>query len=90
MRAAMAPAATRMTSFTVTDGVSTTSYIYGGDGDHVTQTVDGVKTSYVIDTASPLSKPYFAGASAHPCTGLPTAMFSGRLSAQRMLGEVGA
>jgi len=33
---------------------------------------------------------YFAGASTHPGTGLPTAMVSGRLSAQRMLDEVGA
>jgi phytoene desaturase len=33
---------------------------------------------------------YFAGASTHPGTGLPTAMVSGRLSAQRVLDEVGA
>jgi phytoene dehydrogenase-like protein len=32
---------------------------------------------------------YFAGASTHPGTGLPTAMVSGRLSAQRVLDEVG-
>jgi phytoene desaturase len=32
---------------------------------------------------------YFAGASTHPGTGLPTAMVSGRLSAQRLLDEIG-
>ena len=40
----------------VTDGASTTSYAYNGDGDRVSQTVDGVTTSYVIDSAAPLTK----------------------------------
>jgi RHS repeat-associated protein len=39
----------------VTDGASTTSYAYNGDGDRVSQTVDGVTTSYVLDTAAPLT-----------------------------------
>jgi len=33
---------------------------------------------------------YFAGASTHPGTGLPTAMVSGRLSAQRILDDFGS
>ena len=33
---------------------------------------------------------YFTGASTHPGTGLPTAMISGRLSAQRLMDELGA
>ena len=32
---------------------------------------------------------YFTGASTHPGTGLPTAMVSGRLSAQRLMDELG-
>jgi RHS repeat-associated protein len=39
----------------VSDGVSTASYAYNGDGDRVSQTVDGVTTSYVLDTAAPLT-----------------------------------
>jgi phytoene dehydrogenase-like protein len=31
---------------------------------------------------------YFVGASTHPGTGLPTAMVSGRLTAQRMVDEM--
>ena len=32
---------------------------------------------------------YFTGASTHPGTGLPTAMISGRLSAQRIMDDLG-
>jgi hypothetical protein len=35
--------------------VSTTTYAYSGDGDRVSQTLAGVTTSYVIDTATPLT-----------------------------------
>ncbi len=40
---------------TVTTGGSTTTYQYNGDGDRVAQTVNGVQTTYVIDTATPLT-----------------------------------
>lgn len=33
----------------------TTTYAYNGDGDRIAQTVDGVTTAYVIDTATPLT-----------------------------------
>lgn len=33
---------------------------------------------------------YFVGASTHPGTGMPTAMVSGRLVAERMMDELGA
>jgi RHS repeat-associated protein len=39
----------------VSDGASTTSYTYNGDGDRVSQTVDGMMTHYVIDSATPLT-----------------------------------
>jgi RHS repeat-associated protein len=39
----------------VSDGASTTNYTYSGDGDRVSQRVDGVTTSYVIDIATPLT-----------------------------------
>lgn len=39
----------------VTEGVSTTMYTYNGDGDRVSQTVDGITTTYVNDTATPLT-----------------------------------
>jgi phytoene dehydrogenase-like protein len=32
---------------------------------------------------------YFAGASTHPGTGMPTALVSGRLAAQRLLDDLG-
>ncbi len=40
---------------TVTTGGSTTSYTYNGDGDRVSQTVGTETTTYVIDTATPLT-----------------------------------
>jgi YD repeat-containing protein len=46
-------AANRLTS--VMDGVSTSTYVYNGDGDRFSQTVDGVTTSYVLDVATPLT-----------------------------------
>jgi YD repeat-containing protein len=46
-------AANRLVS--VSDGVSTTAYTYNGDGDRMAQAVDGVRTSYAIDTATPLT-----------------------------------
>ena len=39
----------------LTEGISTTTYTYNGDGDRVSQTVDGVTTTYVNDTAAPLT-----------------------------------
>jgi RHS repeat-associated protein len=39
----------------VTDGVSTTTYAYNGDGDRVSQTVDSVETTYILDVATPLT-----------------------------------
>jgi RHS repeat-associated protein len=36
------------------DGVSTMSYVYNGDGVRVAQIVDGLRTDYVQDIASPL------------------------------------
>jgi len=39
----------------VTEGASTTTYSYNGDGDRMSQTVDGVTTSYVLDTATSLT-----------------------------------
>jgi RHS repeat-associated protein len=39
----------------VSDGASNTNYNYNGDGDRISQTVDGVTTSYVIDIATPLT-----------------------------------
>jgi len=35
----------------------------------------------------PLHNLYFVGASTHPGTGMPTALISGRLTAQRMVEE---
>jgi YD repeat-containing protein len=46
-------AANRLTS--VNEGGITTTYTYSGDGDRVSQTVDGVTTTYVIDVAAPLT-----------------------------------
>jgi RHS repeat-associated protein len=46
-------AANRLVS--VSDGVSTTIYTYNGHGDRMSKTVEGVTTSYVIDTAMPLT-----------------------------------
>jgi YD repeat-containing protein len=51
-------AALRLTS--VSDGVTTTTYTYNGDGDRVAQTVDdgvnpAVTTAYILDTAAPLT-----------------------------------
>jgi YD repeat-containing protein len=46
-------AAMRLTS--VMDGVSTSTFAYNGDGDRVSQTVDGTLTTYVLDTATPLT-----------------------------------
>ncbi len=46
-------AALRLSS--VTNGEGTTTYQYNGDGDRVAQTVNGVQTTYVIDTATPLT-----------------------------------
>jgi RHS repeat-associated protein len=46
-------AAMRLTA--VTDGVSTSTFAYNGDGDRVSQTVDGTLTTYVLDTATPLT-----------------------------------
>ena len=44
-----------MRLISVTDGVTTTSHTYNGDGDRISQTVDSVTTTYVIDTATPLT-----------------------------------
>jgi YD repeat-containing protein len=46
-------AANRLTSVTV--GGIVTTYTYSGDGDRVSQKVDGVTTTYVIDVATPLT-----------------------------------
>ncbi|MBE0411428.1 MAG: hypothetical protein IBX69_17025, partial [Anaerolineales bacterium] len=46
-------AANRLTS--VNEGGIVTTYAYSGDGDRVSQTVDGVTTTYVIDVAAPLT-----------------------------------
>jgi YD repeat-containing protein len=46
-------AALRLAS--VSDGVSMTTYAYNGDGDRVSQTLDGTLTTYVLDVASPLT-----------------------------------
>jgi RHS repeat-associated protein len=43
----------RLTS--VMEGASPTTYTYNGDGDRMSQTVDGMTTSYVLDTATPLT-----------------------------------
>ncbi len=39
----------------VITGEGATTYQYNGDGDRVAQTVNGVQTTYVIDTATPLT-----------------------------------
>jgi YD repeat-containing protein len=39
----------------VTDGVSTSTFAYNGDGDRVSQTVDGTLATYVLDAATPLT-----------------------------------
>jgi YD repeat-containing protein len=43
----------RLTS--VMEGASTTTYTYNGDGDRISQTVGGMTTSYVLDTATSLT-----------------------------------
>jgi YD repeat-containing protein len=40
----------------VTDGTSNTSYSYAGDGERVSQTVDGTSTTFVNDIAAPLTQ----------------------------------
>jgi len=39
----------------VTDGASTSTFVYNWAGDCVSQTVDGTLTTYVLDTATPLT-----------------------------------
>ena len=39
----------------VSDGANTTTYAYNGDGDRVSQAVDGVTTTYLLDIATPLT-----------------------------------
>lgn len=39
----------------VSDGANTTTYAYNGDGDRVSQAVDGVTTTYLLDVATPLT-----------------------------------
>ena len=39
----------------VTDGVSTTTYAYNGDGDRISQDIDGTLTTYRLDIATPLT-----------------------------------
>jgi len=46
-------AAQRLTG--ATDGLSTTTYAYSGDGDRISQTVDSVETTYILDVATPLT-----------------------------------
>jgi YD repeat-containing protein len=47
-------AANRLTS--VNEGGIMTTYAYSGDGDRVSQTIDGIPTTYVIDVAAPLAQ----------------------------------